>query len=711
MSDPNLLGDVFKLWELAQQFEPAVSVKLGELPTPEGLDAGLDGLRKGKVVAYLALRMLRRMGFEESAVAGANLLTIGCALYGAGQASRAVHYLDKALALHRRHLGLTDERYLTTLCHWARVHDSLGRGHMVAPAIEECIIRVYETKTAAKELIDLEDHLGRLYQRHGQRDRAQRLLRRVLAARVERLGWNSRWTVETMLALASASETESDLEEAKTLVSRATALTAPHAGIFWADQARRQAHLLASDLALLEGDTESQARRLQQAIEIVEAVTVEQDPTACEPYLKLAENRLAAGDCDAALEVLMALHGRGGGAGNGWMAPADLKRFIALYIAAAHGAGEEIPLAGLLREWIDAAALDFRQAFLLLTETGRSQAAHVLWTEIREYLMFLSQLGDPVPSEDLAHAYELVMEFKGIVAESLCISKERRLTALYPGHCADLERLGELRRLMQSRFADLYPGLPESARERAASQLRLEVREIEERLREEIPEVLDPCAWTVPDAAESLQLVAPGSVLVDFVRMAYSDSATDGKLGVFLLPGGRPDLLTFVTVSDWSTVSSAFDRWRQAICEGDDPLDNELWLSLWGPVEAAISARRQSTGSPIDRLLVSLDDVLHGVPLQVLRNPASGRFLIDEYEISYLGSGRDLRNIPELRELQPGLSLCAGLNDCDAPPDSPYEALHHAEDEVALSGSFLQAEVWTGSAQVTPPHQVRRFVA
>src|SRR5262249_10965657 len=160
----------------------------------------------------------------------------------------------------------------------------------------------------------------------------------------------------------------------------------------------------------------------------------------------------------------------------------------------------------------------------------------------------ISEAHEGVGIEDLWHAYELAIEFKGIVAESLCVSKEHRLSMMYPQYRADLEKLSELRRRLQFTYSNVFQGVPQSAREQVASSVRFEKEAMEDLLRKLIPELRpERQSPSVRDVANALKEFEADSALIDFVRVGWPDSKENNRLVAFILPAGRPDLLRLVT--------------------------------------------------------------------------------------------------------------------------------------------------------------------
>jgi CHAT domain len=222
-----------------------------------------------------------------------------------------------------------------------------------------------------------------------------------------------------------------------------------------------------------------------------------------------------------------------------------------------------------------------------------------------------------------------------------------------------------------------------------------------------------------------LEILDTDSVLLDFVRVSAEDSDKANGFLVFVLPAGRPDLLQIVTLDDERSISEDVERLRADIQTGAGSPDHSfLWYNFWLPIEQAIEALRKLTDAGLRRLFVSMDGVLDWLPVQILRAPEWpwNKYLIDDYEISYLGAARDLlRTTIDIgarplvlgldhfdsdQEYGPSAEDITRSNRCQQPSFLP---LANAEEEARRIGAKLDAEVWTGSNEVTKDRVMKRL--
>lgn len=137
---------------------------------------------------------------------------------------------------------------------------------------------------------------------------------------------------------------------------------------------------------------------------------------------------------------------------------------------------------------------------------------------------------------------------------------------------------------------------------------------------------------------EGLQQAIGSEVLIEYRE--YSDllKGTPRLAAVVL---GR-DHLAHYALGDWEPIANLIQAYRKAIESRDQPLvdalADELYDKLWNPLAHNIPA-----GTTI---YISPDDSLHLLPFSALRNPETGRYLIQNHPIQMLGASRDLLRQP-----------------------------------------------------------------
>jgi CHAT domain-containing protein/tetratricopeptide (TPR) repeat protein len=319
---------------------------------------------------------------------------------------------------------------------------------------------------------------------------------------------------------------------------------------------------------------------------------------------------------------------------------------LALTIAATPGAAR----------WGEAlAAVEeaFRISSLLVGEVGAIGAERQLFQLLREQrgnLNLALTLGAAALATDPTAAqrvYQMVLRRKALGVEALAARRLAVLGGRYP-HLR--ERLGELDRLtvliVQARSGAGKDG--GGARELTAARERRE--QLESELSRLIPEVgmgrllnettVAQVAGAVPDDGVLIEYVRFEPLRLDRVAPGESDLLPPRYLA-FVLRGRDAAGLRMLDLG----AAEPIEELLAAAGEGLAGDAADLTRSAGGP---ELTALRAAVLEPLrgllggrTRLLVAPDGLLATLPLDVLPL-GDGRFVIDAYHVSYLGSGRDV---------------------------------------------------------------------
>src|SRR5262249_2378887 len=162
------------------------------------------------------------------------------------------------------------------------------------------------------------------------------------------------------------------------------------------------------------------------------------------------------------------------------------------------------------------------------------------------------------------------------------------------------------------------------------------------------------------DRAAVAGALPKGSVLVEFVcfpligwHRETSRKRAGGRghcYGAFVLPADEPDSVAFIDLGDADGIDDAITTFLAGLVQaancvrGRDlrrrkkpaPTSDDgarLYARVFEPLRPYLHGRT--------RLLLACEDNLTRLPFEVLPTP-DGRRLIDDYQISYLGCGRDV---------------------------------------------------------------------
>ncbi|MEL7316781.1 MAG: CHAT domain-containing protein [Cyanobacteria bacterium J06559_3] len=146
-------------------------------------------------------------------------------------------------------------------------------------------------------------------------------------------------------------------------------------------------------------------------------------------------------------------------------------------------------------------------------------------------------------------------------------------------------------------------------------------------------------------AAVQAQIPANG-VLVEYVRYRPFDAAAESQWGearyaaYLLFPDGRIEAVDLGTAAEIDAAVQAFSRDLRTVPLPVSPADEgegearQLSALIFDPIAPYLADQ--------EHLLISPDSQLNRIPFEALQTEAGGGYLVQQYQISYLTSGRDL---------------------------------------------------------------------
>jgi CHAT domain-containing protein/tetratricopeptide (TPR) repeat protein len=350
--------------------------------------------------------------------------------------------------------------------------------------------------------------------------------------------------------------------------------------------------------------------------------------------------------------------------------------------------GEALALLG------QAAAIDDRLAWQVLSIGSESQRLAYLAGIQEGYHWFLSLVARYLPDspEAARAALDLVLRRKAVTTEALAVQREVVLEGRYPALRPKLEELLALRRqIAQKTLAG--PGAEGAAVHRqilAEWQTRKERREAA--LARQVPELNLQQRLQATDGKAVASVLPPGSALVEIVRYEPFDFEAVTTRGeprwrparylAFVLPAEQADQVKRIDLGEAATIERLVAAFRSGVTGAEDQrAQRDVLMVDDEPVQAADTddgaALRAAVFDPLAvtlgdrrRLLVAPDGELTRLPFEVLPT-ADGRRLIDDYQISYLGCGRDALRFGAAPVGQPTPPVLAADPDFDLAHKGP----------------------------------------
>ncbi|MGH3276999.1 MAG: CHAT domain-containing protein, partial [Streptosporangiaceae bacterium] len=269
---------------------------------------------------------------------------------------------------------------------------------------------------------------------------------------------------------------------------------------------------------------------------------------------------------------------------------------------------------------------------------------------VRDQAVSLTARGQATGPGQLATVFRIVAQRSGLTLDMTARLRRTVRSGSHPPLTADLDRLQQLDGLLGRLALDGSPPVPlRTIRHWEQERDRLEVRLTEQTKELTISrELLD---FTLERLAAAL---APGSVLVTYVRFNYTKHPRDGgdtahpRYGAFAVAAGDPGGIKFADLGAADPVDRLITSYREQVAPAAGrgvqmragartasewtTTAAALYQTVWAPLEGALAGR--------SRLLVVADGQLHRLPLATLIGP-SGNPLIANTVLTYLGSPRD----------------------------------------------------------------------
>jgi len=626
---------------------------------------------------------------------GASLFGLAQVLEDLGEREKARPRMEKALDIHQKSMGNDHPDTVVMRAHLAKLLSNLGEMAAMRPHLQQLLTltgREVPDKEATAQAHPLTE-LGVLLLNLGDYPQARSCLERALelyrrqpgteGARAEVLSWLS-------VVLGSLGVRDEALRRAQESVE----LSRKHLGPNHPETARS---LGALGMGLLDVQRLREAKKvLEEAVEAArKAYGPDQPDTAINlSYLahvlqSLGEHDRAAQCFRESLEIFERRLGKEHPyvamtlyyLGYQYRLQKKLKEARTHYESALAIAekkcGPEDPLVAMIRHHLGmlacaegdraegwrqfAAATALRARHLagwtaLSGQKDSADIAGLLRVQTYEELFNLAERDPGLASREGKTLLSAVLDFKG--GRSRAVAERQEALVLGQDRQA-LARLEELRaaraRLNALLLQGPGEGPPESFRKRV-EELRGKLDRLERDLAERVrgyTDVLERRRATPEDLARRL---APGEVLVEFVnylrhdpaKLLRDDPRRDLGYGALLMwrpaDGKKLFEVRLAALGSSSPIARGIGAWREAVARGkvDDQVEARLRRLVWEPLARALPPRTK-------RLHLAPEGVLCLVPFEAIRL-ADGRYLVEEYEVSYLASGRELMPRPGPRE-------------------------------------------------------------
>jgi CHAT domain-containing protein/tetratricopeptide (TPR) repeat protein len=663
---------------------PGLGILLNELGTTH---SQLGNYAEAEQAFLQAIALLRTAtGAFRGHHAGA-LSNLASLYHTRGDYPRALPLCKQAVEIMRVVVGEEAPEYAAVVNTLAAVHFMMGNYAQAEPLWKEALrIRRAALGENNPEYATILSNLGDLYRTMSDYPRAELMQRQALDIYRRALGERHPHLVPALNGLAEVYLYQNNCRAAEPLVRQAVLVSRLALGKDHPDHAASLHNLATLHLTL--GDYAKAETLFRQALAIQRKVLGENQPDFAIRLNMLALCHWRMGD-HAGAEPLLRQALEITRQAMGEEHPEYALRLDNL--AQLHAAMGRIAEAFTLLQQV--AAIDNRMIGQIFSIGSESQRLTYLAKIKADTDEFLSLVWKHLASSRTAihAAFDLVLRRKALGAEAHGVQRAAVLGGRYPQLRPKLEELSALRmRIAQATLAGPRPREVDAHR-RLLAEWNAEKERLEAALAHQIPEMNLETQLRAADHRAVALALPEGVALVEFIRFDVLDFNAvaqqvseshwlpprpwqSARYLAFVLPAGGD--VQMIHLGDAAPIDQLIAEFRAGIIgEAGRPGGRNMVKRRPDPASAAREdSGRRLRAALFDkvapalgghrRLLLALDGDLTRLPFEVLPDD-DGRLLIDTYQISYLGCGRDVLRFGAESTGQPAAALVVADPDFD----------------------------------------------
>jgi tetratricopeptide (TPR) repeat protein/CHAT domain-containing protein len=628
---------------------------LGKLQCLKGNYAAAESLY------FEALDLIRQISGEDSIEVAICLLSIAMLYLNIGKYELATPLCQKVTEIFRTSLGENHPEFAMSLYTLAALYKFTGRYDQSKSLYLKALqIRRQTLPKNHPHIADSLSMLGELYRITNNKEDAIKLL--LEAAEIRRVsgGEECKDFTESLNSIAMMHQDSGDYTAAENCYTKSLAIIQNLLGKNHPDAAAILGNL--GDLYLLMGDYVAAELRLQWAIKTIRIAVGEAHPKFAFCQFNLAEfYRLSGKYVAAESRFRSAITVQQQATGDNHP---DISLFLNKLAKLCVATNRQREALSLMQQQISIDHQLASQIFSVSSERQRLSFILNLQSNMGDYLSLILMYF-PNSRSDLGTALELVWQRKGIGIEASIAQREMLLGKQYADNVELMSKLRELTTL-QLQIAEkmlAQPMTDESldSYQQTLAQWHDRKEQLEIELAQQIPEIkLDRLLrnvnrFTVADALPAK------STLIEFIRFRVFDFHSipiesqqpewkSSRYLALILPAGESENVRAIDLGVADTIDNLLAQFRASIIDSTEnrdldlgsinfsagtnhPSGVELRKILFDPLLDAIGDCR--------RLFIAPDGNLALLPFEVLPLDRN-RCLLDDYQFSYLSTGRDL---------------------------------------------------------------------
>ncbi|MFL5588393.1 MAG: tetratricopeptide repeat protein [Ktedonobacteraceae bacterium] len=577
--------------------------------------------------------------------------------YTAGGYAQAEALYQEALSLQCRALGETHPDVAGTLNNLAELYRARGNYKQAETLLQQALA----VWGATPERVHLNmavslNNLGELYRTIGNYAKATALYEQAFAISRTAMGAAHPYVATILNNIAELYRQTGNYAQAEPLYHQSLAIRCTTLGEAHPEVAQSLNNL--ASLLCAKGDSVQAEPLYQQALSIRRSTLGGSHPDVAQCLSNLGVLSMSKGDYTGAEPLLQeALEITQKALGEGHPDVAHLLNNLALCCVATNRQREALPL---LKQ---AAIVDDQvvgQVFSLSSEHQRMEYLKTLQGRFDGFLSFTSRVSAD-STEAVQAALDLTLRRKGIGAEALAVQRDVILNGRYPALESRLRELSALR--MQIAQKTLTGPGPEGveAHLQHVKKWNLQRERWETELAHQIPEMNLSKRLQNIDHRLIAKELPEGAAVVEFVLFDVFDFSarpvqsaarwSPAHYAAFVIQAGKPEETRFVDLGDASLIDRLVGDFITAVTSkaalarhlkaGSSLSERRSYQSIGTALRKILFAPLQDALGGCTRVFLSPDGELTRLPFETLPT-GDGHYVIDDYQISYLSTGRDI---------------------------------------------------------------------
>ncbi len=619
---------------------------------------------------------LRALAIREKALGphhqdvAASLVNLGNLYYHQGKYQEAIRLHQRALAIFEKALGPDHPNVASCALNLADLYYEQGKYREAEPLYKRCLAIAEKSFGPDHPYVGISlNNLANLYYEQGNQEECEKLHKRALAIFENALGPEHPYVGYSLNSLGDLYQREGRFAEAETCFSQALRINEKTLG---SDHPETAYSLNKLADVYLDRDRYSEAEPLlKRALDIFRKALGSEHPDVATGLNNLANLRRDQGeyaDADALYQDALETFEKTLGPNHPKVA-----RCLESYSLECRLKGDISKALKLSQRAFKIRKRNFRDGSSVMSEKDALGYSQFMRNSANGFLSAYFDLA-PNDSRSIYDAADVMFSVKGRASEA-AFARAREILML-----DQLGALADSLRLARTALSNLYVEGSEEQDPAALREKLDQASQNKDRLESELAKrsddfrgLQDALDIDADKVVDILSVLPVTSILVEYMKYDYLPAGSQQTVGHYLVCtlNGYGDI-SVQDLGEVQSIDSLIDRYRQhvlTVASTDHlpsivdlteykAIGNAIYQKVWQPIQDEISQE--------ELVFVAPDGGMDLVSFAGLVDD-EGKYLVEDYTIHYLSSGRDLMRLKE--QAQSGTGLFAlGDPDYDASP-------------------------------------------